>query len=82
MKCLPASAAPTTCFTRSKKYCLKIFGSSVLPDLLETMKIVFAMSSFAFERFDLSRIGGIKNQELRVTGDVPKGELKNFDAQT
>ena len=31
-----ASAAPTVCFARSKKYCLKMFGSSVLPDLLDT----------------------------------------------
>ena len=44
MKRLPTSFSPTACFTRSKKYCLKIFGSSVLPDLLDTMKIVFARS--------------------------------------
>ena len=35
-----ASAAPTAAFARAKKYCLKMFGSSVLPDLLETMNSV------------------------------------------
>ena len=66
MKCFPAFAAPTTCFTRSKKYCLKIFGSRVLPDLLETMKMVFARSSFGLNGFDLSRIGGIENEKLGI----------------
>src|SRR5205814_3088917 len=46
MKWLPALSAPTVCFTRSKKYCLKIFGSSVLPDLLDTTNNVFARSTF------------------------------------
>ena len=32
---------------RSKKYCLRMFGSSVLPDLLETMKSVLAGSILA-----------------------------------
>ena len=40
MKHLPASLSPTVARTRSKKYCLKIFGSSVEPDLLETMNRV------------------------------------------
>ena len=44
MKWLPAFSAPTACFVRSKKYCLKMFGSSVLPDLLDTMNKVFAKS--------------------------------------
>src|SRR5215831_8560110 len=34
MKRFAASPAPTTCRARSKKYCLKMFGSRVLPDLL------------------------------------------------
>src|SRR5262249_29980191 len=33
--------------TRSKKYCLKMLGSCVLPDLLETMNRVLARSSLA-----------------------------------
>ena len=37
------------CFTRSKKYCLKIFGSSVLPDLLDTMKMVLCEIDLGFE---------------------------------
>ncbi len=46
MNRLPTSFSPTAFFTRSKKYCLKIFGSSVLPDLLDTMQSVFLRSSF------------------------------------
>ena len=46
MNRLPTSFSPTAFFTRSKKYCLKIFGSSVLPDLLDTMHRVFFRSSF------------------------------------
>src|SRR5579871_394274 len=46
MKWLPTLSAPTFLFTCSKKYCLKMFGSSVLPDLLETMQSVFFRSSF------------------------------------
>ena len=40
----PALSAPTARFTHSKKYCFRIFGSSVLPDLLDTMKSVRAGS--------------------------------------
>ncbi len=43
-KRLAASAAPTAAFARSKKYCLKMLGSSVLPDLLDTMNRVRARS--------------------------------------
>ena len=46
MKRDPACSAPTTCFARSKKYCLKILGSSVLPDLLDTRNSVLARSTF------------------------------------
>src|SRR5260370_12875219 len=46
MNRLPTSCSPTAFFTRSRKYCLKIFGSSVLPDLLETMQRVLFRSSF------------------------------------
>ena len=38
----PALSAPTVCLARSKKYCLKMLGSRVVPDLLETMNKVFA----------------------------------------
>ena len=50
MKWLPAFSAPTACLTRSKKYCLKMFGSKVVPDLLETTNRVlprFTLSSKA-----------------------------------
>src|SRR5713101_6694720 len=46
MKRWPTSFSPTLAFTRSKKYCLKILGSRVLPDLLETMQRVLRRSSF------------------------------------
>ena len=45
MKRAPASSAPTSCATRSKKYCLRMLGSSVEPDLLETMTSVFFRST-------------------------------------
>ena len=44
-KRLPASSEPTSCSIRSKKYCLKMLGSSVEPDLLETMNSVFFRST-------------------------------------
>ena len=46
MKRLPAFSEPMVSLTLSKKYCLKMFGSSVDPDLLETMKRVLARSIF------------------------------------
>ncbi len=44
MNLLAASCSPIFCFTRSKKYCLKIFGSRVAPDLLETKNRVWDRS--------------------------------------
>ena len=41
----PTLALPTAWRTRSKKYCLKMFGSSVEPDLLDTIKRDFLRSS-------------------------------------
>ncbi len=40
----PGCSLSTVFCTRSKKYCLKMFGSSVAPDLLDTMNNVLAMS--------------------------------------
>ena len=40
----PAWSPPTARFAHSKKYCFRILGSSVLPDLLDTMKSVRAGS--------------------------------------
>ena len=64
--------------TRSKKYCLKMLGSSVLPDLLETMKRVFCRSSFASKRFDLRGIGGIEHVQLGEALDLAEGEAQDF----
>ncbi len=44
MKRDPASCAPTAASTRAKKYCFSTSGSSVLPDLLDTMNSVRAGS--------------------------------------
>src|SRR5438552_14912781 len=44
MKCAAASASPSAALARSQKYCLKMLGSSVLPDLLETINSVRSRS--------------------------------------
>ncbi len=51
----------------SKKYCLKIFGSSVLPDLLETMNSEVFGSAAVFDGLHLRGIGGIENVQKRDT---------------
>jgi hypothetical protein len=43
----PALPGPTTSFTRSKKCCLKMFGSSVVPDFDDTMNKVRPRSTRA-----------------------------------
>ena len=74
----PASFAPTSCETRSKKYCLKMFGSRVEPDLLETMKIVFFKIDFVLERLHLGRVGGIEHVQFGKSADLPEGHLHHF----
>src|SRR5258707_1905108 len=59
MNRLPTSASPTICRARSKKYCLKMFGSSVVPDLLETMNRVLARSMLF--SIDLIRAGSVES---------------------
>src|SRR5215469_9005218 len=50
-KCFPASCAPIAELTCLKKYSLKILGSSVDPDLLETMnKVSFKSTAFSADR--------------------------------
>ena len=44
IKCFPAPL-PTASFMRAMKYCFRILGSSVEPDLLDTRMIVFARST-------------------------------------
>ena len=82
MKRLPALSAPTVCFTRSKKYCLKMLGSSVVPDLLETMNSVFARSTLFSDCLDLRRIGGIEHVQLREACDLAEGHRQHFRTQT
>ncbi len=82
MKRLPALSAPTVCFTRSKKYCLKMLGSSVLPDLLETMNKRLRQIDFVLERLDLRRIGGIEHVQSGKPAILPKVISQHFGAQT
>ena len=73
MKWLPAFSAPTVCFTRSKKYCLKMLGSSVVPDLLETMNNVFARLILFSNALTCAGIGGIEHVQLREARDPAEG---------
>ena len=82
MKRLPALSAPMVCFTRSKKYCLKMFGSSVVPDLLETMNRRLRQIDFVLERLDLRRIGGIEHVQFGEAGDLAEGFLQYVGAET
>ena len=81
MKRLPALSAPTVCFARSKKYCLKMLGSSVVPDLLETMNSVLRQIDFVLERLDLRRIGGVEHVKLGKAGDLAEGFFEDFGAK-
>ena len=58
--------APTASDTRSKKYCSKMFGSSVVPDLLETMKSVRARSISRSRGAHLRGIGRVEHAQLRM----------------
>ena len=74
-------SAPTVCFVRSKKYCLKMFGSSVLPDLLETMNSVFAMSIWCSNAFTCA--GSVESSTCRVgkLRNPAEGHAQNFRTQ-
>ena len=76
----PASFSPTICLTRSKKYCLKMFGSSVAPDLLETMKIV-VFRSILFSNAHLSRIRRVQHVELGKPADRAECHPQHFRTQ-
>ena len=60
----PASVAPTSRSTRSKKYCFRMFGSSVDPDLLETMKSVRSRSTACSNASHLRRVRRIEHVQL------------------
>ncbi len=81
MKRLPALSAPMVCFTRSKKYCLKMFGSSVVPDLLETMNRRLRQIDLVLECLDLRRIGGIEHVQFGEAGDLAESHAQHFRAQ-
>ena len=73
MKRRPASCGPSTAFTRSKKYCLKILGSSVDPDEEGVLQI-----DLVLERLHLGRVGRIEHVKLREARDLPEGHLHPF----
>ena len=82
MKRRPASFRPTSRSTRSKKYCLKMLGSSVEPDLLETMNSVCARSTACSNGLHLRRVGRVEHVQLRETRrSLPKVVLQHFGAQ-
>ena len=58
-----------------------MLGSSVLPDLLETMQIVLLRSIFLLDRLDLRGIGGIQNVQLGEALDLAEGQPQNFRAK-
>ena len=72
-KCCDAPPRPSAACARSKKYCLKMFGSSVLPDLLDTMNSVRAQ----IDRLSMRRIcaGSVESSDRAAAGSracVPK----------
>ena len=50
---------------RSKKYCSKMFGSSVVPDLLETMKTRAGEVDLALARAHLRGVRRVEDAQLR-----------------
>ena len=81
MKCCAASASPSAALARSKKYCLKMLGSSVLPDLLETMNSVRARSIVLSRRPDLRRIGRIEHVQAREARAGAEGLRQHLGAE-
>ena len=73
--------ARPTCAMRSKKYCLKTLGSSVLPDLLATMTSVRARSTRASRLATWA--GSVESSTCRSGApcDVPEGHPDHFGAQ-
>ena len=58
-----------------------MLGSSVEPDLLETMKSVCAEIDGGFERLDLRRVGGVEDVELGEARDLPERRLHHLGAE-
>ena len=67
---------------RLKKYCLKMLGSRVLPDLLETIKSVFGNVDLMFERLHLGRISGIQHVQSGEVSGPPEGHAQDFRTET
>ena len=72
MNRLPARSGPSACFTRSKKYALKMLGSSVEPDLLETMNSVFFRSTCSSRAFTCAGSVESRTRSSGEPGTWPK----------
>jgi hypothetical protein len=59
-----------------------MLGSSVLPDLLETMQIVLLRSTLFWMALICAGIGGIEHVQLGEALDLTEGEAQHFRAQT
>src|SRR5258706_224791 len=57
-----------------------MLGSSVLPDLLETMQTVLLRSTLAY-RFDLRGISGIEHMQLGKSLDLAESQAQYFRAE-
>ena len=58
-----------------------MLGSSVVPDLLETMKIVLAEVYLVREGLHLGRIRGVQHEQLRIAVLLPERHSEDFRAQ-
>ena len=75
-----AVARRRACVTRSKKYCLKTFGSSVLPDLLATMTSVCVEVDPRLQAGHLRGVGGVEHVQVGRAVDVAEGEADDLRA--
>src|SRR4029453_10601437 len=55
-----------------------MFGSSVVPDLLDTMKSVWATSIRRSSARYLPRVSRVEDEELRMAGDAAECRLEDF----
>ena len=58
-----------------------MFGSSVEPDLLDTMNSVCVRSTLCSNVFDLRGIGGIEHVQLGKPGDLAERRLQHLGAE-
>jgi len=81
MKWLPTFSGPTLTLIRSKKYCLKMLGSSVLPRFAGHDAQRPAQIQLPLQRFDLAGVGGIQHMQFREAGNFPEGQAQPLGTQ-